>query len=93
MSDFPGDRECVTHHICDCKQRELDRLREALKTARRRIFQIHGTDLDSRRKEITTDAICEIDTALIENCGCANDCRYASRTGRLPDGVICRDGQ
>ena len=27
------------------------------------------------------------------NCGCRNDCRYASRTGRLPDGVVCRDGR
>jgi hypothetical protein len=23
-------RECITHHICDCKQAELERLREAL---------------------------------------------------------------
>jgi hypothetical protein len=28
--DFPGDRDCTTHHICVCKERELERLREAL---------------------------------------------------------------
>lgn len=38
--------------------------REALKTARRRIRQIHEAGSDSRRREITTDAICEIDDAL-----------------------------
>jgi hypothetical protein len=31
--------------------------------------------------------------SMVPNCGCANDCRYASRTGSLPDGVICRDGR
>lgn len=25
------------------------------------------------------------------NCGCGSDCRYASRTGALPDGVVCRE--
>lgn len=38
-------------------------------------------------------AILEGEPAPGANCGCANDCRYASRTGRLPDGVICRDGR
>lgn len=30
MSDFLVDRECVTHHICDCKQAELESLRATL---------------------------------------------------------------
>lgn len=38
-------------------------------------------------------AILEGEPAPGANCGCRNDCRYASRTGRLPDGVICRDGR
>jgi hypothetical protein len=38
--------------------------REALMTARRRIRQMHEAGFDSRRKEIATDAICEIDAAL-----------------------------
>jgi hypothetical protein len=38
--------------------------REALRTARRRIRQMHEAGFDSRRREIATDAICEIDAAL-----------------------------
>ena len=30
MSDFVGDRECVTHHACDCIQAERARYRRAL---------------------------------------------------------------
>ena len=28
--DFVGDRECVTHHACDCIMADRDRYRQAL---------------------------------------------------------------
>jgi hypothetical protein len=45
---------------------EVDRLREALMTARRRIVQAGTADDTKRRGEIALDAICEIDTALAD---------------------------
>lgn len=51
------------------EQRE-EKLREALRTARRRIRQVHelvAAVQPRRLREITTDAICEIDDVLAEN--------------------------
>jgi hypothetical protein len=33
MSDFASDRECTTHHACDCIQAKVGRLEAALRVA------------------------------------------------------------
>jgi hypothetical protein len=35
VSDFVGDKQCVTHHACDCIMAERDRLTKELDTLRK----------------------------------------------------------
>lgn len=55
---------CIDNLLERFAHQDVERLREGLRTARRRVRQMHEAGFDSRRREIATDAICEIDDAL-----------------------------
>jgi len=42
MPDFAGDRNCVTHHACDCIQRKADAFDSLLEDLRAEMERLRG---------------------------------------------------